>query len=103
MLLIYVMYLFSVVSVIPLSNIPELPIVTVNVNRPFAFFIFNRVTKSVLFSGQVHDVNPDVFTQRINLMDTTKKNYNEPIQYSQNLSKYQQPQTKDKHGINYNG
>lgn len=97
------MYLFSVVSVIPLSNIPELPIVTVNVNRPFAFYIFNRITKSVLFSGQVHNVNPDILTQRINLMDKPQNNYAEPIQSSQNVSKYQQPQPKDKHGINYNG
>lgn len=103
MLLIHDIYLFSVVSVIPLSNIPELPLVTVNVNRPFAFFIFNRITKSVLFSGQVHDVNPDILTQRINFMDITQKNNDGPTQYSQNLSKYQQPQTKDKHGINYNG
>lgn len=76
---------------------------TVNVNRPFAFFILNRNTKSVLFSGQVHDVNPNILTQRTNLMDTTQKHYDGHIHYSQNLSKYQQPQTIDKHGINYNG
>lgn len=76
---------------------------TVNVNRPFAFFIFNRITKSVLFSGQVHEINPDILTQDVNLMNITQKNHDGHIQYSQHLSKYQLPQTKDKHGINYNG
>jgi len=53
---------FAVVSVIPLSNIPQLPPVTVNVNRPFVLHILNRATKSVLFSGQVYDVNTNIFT-----------------------------------------
>lgn len=76
---------------------------TVNVNRPFAFFIFNHITKSVLFSGQVHDVNPDILSQDVKLMNITQKNNDGSIQYLQHLSKYQQPQTKDKHGINFNG
>lgn len=66
---------FSVASVTPLSNIPQLPIPTVNVNRPFIFFIFNRVTKNVLFSGQVHDVKPVSLAQRISFMDTAQTNY----------------------------
>ncbi|XP_060838145.1 uncharacterized protein LOC132920091 [Rhopalosiphum padi] len=52
----------TVVSVIPLSNIPQSPPVSVIVNRPFIFYIFNRATKTILFSGQVHDVNSNIFT-----------------------------------------
>lgn len=82
----------------PLSNKPHSPTVTVNVNRPFAFFITNHVTKSVLFSGQVHHVNPSTPTQRINVMPT---NNNVPVQSSPTSLKYQQPQPKDKGSINY--
>lgn len=52
----------TVVSVIPLSNIPQSPPVSVIVNRPFIFYIFNRATKNILFSGQIHDVNSNIFT-----------------------------------------
>ncbi|XP_022170552.1 uncharacterized protein LOC111033912 [Myzus persicae] len=50
----------TVVSVIPLSNIPQPSPVTVIVNRPFVFYIFNRATKNILFSGQVYDVNSNI-------------------------------------------
>ncbi|CAI6364777.1 unnamed protein product [Macrosiphum euphorbiae] len=52
----------TVVSVIPLSNIPQPSPVTVLVDRPFIFYIFNRATKNILFSGQVYDVNSNIST-----------------------------------------
>lgn len=69
------MYLFSVVSVMPLSI--QLSAVTMNVNRPFMFFIINRVTKNTLFSGQVHYINhiiPTNNNQRV-FENTQKKIY----------------------------
>lgn len=78
-------YLFAVVSVMPLSNVPQLPTVTVNVNRPFSFFIINRATKSALFSGLIHNVvDPTPVDQRINF--DMKANYEVP--------KYQQAPSK---------
>lgn len=69
----------------PLSNVPQLPTVTVNVNRPFTFFIINRTTKSALFSGHVYDVIDNTpVDQRINFDMHT--NYEVP--------KYQQPPSK---------
>jgi len=93
------MYLFAVVSVMPLSI--QLPTITVNVNRPFTFFIINRVTKNALFSGQVYYTNviPTTNNQRI-FNNTQKKNYE---QYSSILSKLQQSPSKpnSKENINF--
>jgi len=71
----------------------QLSAVTVSVNRPFIFFIINRVTKSALFSGQVHYINPTIPTvnnQRV-YDNTQKKNFE---QYSSILSKLQQSSSK---------
>ncbi|VVC24384.1 Serpin domain,Serpin, conserved site [Cinara cedri] len=47
----------TVANVMTLSCIPELKKVTMNVNRPFVFYIINRITQTTLFSGQVHNIS----------------------------------------------
>lgn len=51
------MTLIAALTVMTLSYSTQKPPVIVNVNKPFAFFIINRGTKSVLFGGQIHDLN----------------------------------------------
>jgi hypothetical protein len=51
------MHLFAALTVMTLSYSPNTAPVIINVNKPFGFFIINRVTKSVLFGGQIYDVN----------------------------------------------
>lgn len=51
------MHLFTALTVMTLSYSPNTAPVIINVNKPFGFFIINRVTKSILFGGQIHDVN----------------------------------------------
>lgn len=86
----------------------QLPIVTVNVNRPFIFYIINRLTKTSLFSGQVHNLN--LSTQQTNLMNTPQENIYRitPIQSNTINSPpiglkqtYQQPQPTDQKSIVY--
>lgn len=91
-------FLFAVANVIMLSSGPKtsLPPVTVNVNRPFAFFIIHRATKNALFNGQVYNVNPPAtVSERINFMDTPPKQ-ELPIFLGSSSPKFQLLQSKDK-------
>lgn len=95
---------FAVANVITLSGAPKpmLPPVTMNVNRPFAFFIINRATKNSLFSGKIHSLrsptinyNPVTLAQRMNSADPSKLGV--PTQFASTPPKYQAPlQSKDK-------
>lgn len=95
---------FAVANVITLSGAPKitLPPVTVNVNRPFAFYIMNRATKNSLFSGQVHSLRspttystPAPLAQRIYATDPSRLGIS--TQYASTPPKSQAPpQSKDK-------
>ncbi|XP_050519956.1 uncharacterized protein LOC126893625 [Daktulosphaira vitifoliae] len=97
----------TVASAVPLSSKPHLPPVAVNFNRPFMFFIVNRSTRNILFSGQVNSIISDVSKrfQDIPLIQE-KKNQSLPIKNNlpfQPISsvKYQQPYSKNNQSINY--
>lgn len=72
-----------------MSSIPQLPVVTVNINRPFAFFIINRNTKNTLFSGHIHQINASATTLQ------AMKNGNPSIIPTSNV-KRQNSQNSDK-------
>lgn len=91
-------FLLVVANVITLSSGSKmsLPPVTVNVNRPFAFFIIHRATKNSLFNGQVYNVNPSAsISKRINFMDMPPKQ-EVPIYLGSSSPKFQPLQSKDK-------
>ncbi|XP_050443090.1 uncharacterized protein LOC126847092 [Adelges cooleyi] len=101
----------TVASVIPLSSIPPLPPVTVNINRPFAFLLVNRASRNVLFSGQIYTTT-STLSQRFQDFSTTQEKSNEPtpnsiknnnitVQPLLNGPRYQQPQSKNNLSINY--
>lgn len=92
-----------------LSNIPEMPVETVTVDRPFAFFIIHRSTKNTLFNGHIQYINTVNPVTRIqgDMMNTMSANNHETSnqQYTPSSpihsNTYQKPLPTDKTGVYY--
>lgn len=72
----------------PLSSIPQMSTISLRIDRPFAFYIINRLNRNTLFSGHVYNVNPATTTQQ------AKKNVN-PLNILTNNSKRPVSQTNE--------
>lgn len=101
---------FSVVNVITLSSIsaPQTTFVPLKVNRPFVFYIINRLTKTALFSGQVYNINPTTTPTNTKNMPQDSEfriplqtNTINPTPNPQKKLFYQQPQPMDSQSVFY--
>ncbi|VVC44583.1 Serpin domain,Serpin, conserved site [Cinara cedri] len=102
----------TVLNVVTLSSFstPQSPTVPVNINRPFVFYIINRLTKTALFSGQVQNLNPS--TEQNNLMNPLQETvFRIPFVQTNTISspsialkqtqEYQQPVPTDSKSVVY--